>query len=306
MNGQVRTILDMLARWAPKKEEAIPNDTLWLSEFRYQTDLLRHLSGWPEPGVEISHRLCGSVVVRLYRPSEGRLPLLLHMHGGGGVAGSVAGHDVPLRALAKATGCLVAAPLYRLAPEHRFPAQLDDGWEALRYLVMDSGALGVDRHRIVISGDSIGATLATTLARWTSHRDGPRIAGQILLYPNTDLRAEADYSSRRSEDGNIISADDLARQIDLYLVTPRQREHPDASPILADDLRGAPPALIVTCGADPLRDEGEAYARRLIDAGVAVRHHRYDGMIHAFMQMGGCFDATANLFEQIAQWLRQS
>lgn len=245
----------------------------------------------------------GRLAVHLYRPAEGRLPLLLHMHGGGAIAGSVDGHDACLRALAERTGWLVAAPLYRKAPEHRFPAQIEDGWRALTALASRADEFGIDPARIVLSGDSIGGTFATTLAMRARDRGSPAICGQILLYPNTDLRRGAHYPSREREDGNIIARADLERQIDLYLVSEEQRNLPTASPILAPDLRGLPRALIVTCGADPLCDEGEAYGRRLAAAGVDVQSERFEGMIHAFLQMGGRIDATARLLDSVADWL---
>lgn len=245
----------------------------------------------------------GPLTVRLYRPKPGPLPLLLHIHGGGAIAGSIDGHDPALRALANRTGWLVAAPAYRLAPEHRFPAQLDDSWTALLGLTEQADMLDIDTSRIVVSGDSIGGTLATALASRAAAEGGPALQGQILLYPNTDLRHDANYPSRASEDGNIIDAKSLERQIDLYLASNSDRTAPRASPILAADLAALPPTLLVTCENDPLRDEGEAYGQRLRDASVVVDHDRFDGMLHAFLQMGGQMAATDRLLDRIASWL---
>lgn len=307
MDPQARTILDTIATLAPDADP-MADDARWLADFRYQTALLNTFSGEPEPVHAITHLLlpseAGPLIVRLYRPKPGPLPLLLYIHGGGAIAGSIDGHDPALRALANRTGWLVAAPAYRLAPEHRFPAQLDDSWTALTGLVAQAGALDIDASRIVVSGDSIGGTLATALAARSVAENGPALSGQILLYPNTDLRSETDYPSCKSEDGNIIDAASLERQIDLYLASPDARTDPRASPILAEDLSALPPTLLVTCENDPLRDEGEAYGRRLREAGVAVDHHRFDGMIHAFLQFGGHVDATSRLLDRIAAWLK--
>ncbi|MES2421959.1 MAG: alpha/beta hydrolase [Pseudomonadota bacterium] len=307
MDPQARTILNTIATLAPDADP-MADDARWLADFRYQTALLKTFSGAPEPVNAITHLLlpseAGTLVVRVYRPKPGALPLLFHIHGGGAIAGSIDGHDPALRALAHRTGWLVAAPAYRLAPEHRFPAQLDDSWTALTELVAQTGALDIDATRIVASGDSIGGTLATALAARAIDESGPALSGQILLYPNTDLRSETDYPSRRSEDGNIIDAASLERQIDLYLASPDARTDPRASPILAENLSALPPTLLVTCENDPLRDEGEAYGRRLREAGVAVDHHRFDGMIHAFLQMAGRVNATERLFERTAAWLK--
>ncbi|MEG3170172.1 alpha/beta hydrolase [Sphingomonas sp. LB3N6] len=307
MDPQAQTILDSIATLAPDVDPAA-DDAQWLADFRYQTALLKTFSGEPEPVHAITHLLlpseAGPLVVRLYRPKPGPLPLLFYIHGGGAIAGSIEGHDPALRALANRTGWLVAAPAYRLAPEHRFPAQLDDSWTALTGLVAQAAALDIDATRIVVSGDSIGGTLATALAARSVAERGPALSGQILLYPNTDLRSETDYASRKSEDGNIIDAASLERQIDLYLASPDARTDPRASPILAENLSALPPTLLVTCENDPLRDEGEAYGQRLREAGVAVDHRRYDGMIHAFLQFGGRVDATSRLLDRIAAWLK--
>lgn len=310
MDADALAVLDYLARRAPAADGA-PDDARWLANFRYQTGLIASLDMPPVELHAVSHVIVpGSpaLAVRLYRPRPGPLPLLLHMHGGGAIAGSVDGHDAALRMLAKRTGWLVAAPLYRLAPEHRFPAQLEDGWRTLCHLREQADACGIDASTIVVSGDSIGGTLATALA--VRARDTPRdtrtvpLAGQILLYPNTDLRRGADYPSRTRENGHVIARDDLERQIDLYLSCESDRHDPRASPILAGT-EGLPPCLVVTCGADPLCDEGDAYARMLIEAKVPVTREHFTGMIHAFMQTGGLTSATARLFDCIADWLQR-
>ncbi|MFT4053157.1 MAG: alpha/beta hydrolase [Novosphingobium sp.] len=312
MDAEARGVLDYLARLAPAAEGAM-DDTRWLENFRYQTALLARLGAPPVELHSVSHVIVPrtstpALAIRLYRPRPGKLPLLLHMHGGGAIAGSVDGHDAALRMLARRTGWLVAAPLYRRAPEHRFPAQLEDGWHALWHLREQAEARDIDASIIAVSGDSIGGTLATALAmreRDAAQETGrPPIAGQILLYPNTDLRRDADYSSRRREDGHIIALADLERQIDLYLSHESDRHDPLVSPVLADPA-GLPPTLLVTCGGDPLCDEGAAYARLLTKAGVPVHHEHFAGMIHAFMQTGGHTSATARLFDCIADWLQR-
>ncbi|AOR80644.1 alpha/beta hydrolase (plasmid) [Novosphingobium resinovorum] len=312
MDAEARDVLDYLARLAPAAE-GTPDDARWLENFRYQTRLLAGLDAPPMELHSVSHVVVPrtstpALAIRLYRPHPGRLPLLLHMHGGGAIAGSVDGHDAALRMLASRTGWLVAAPLYRRAPEHRFPAQLEDGWRALGHLRDQADTLNIDASTIVISGDSIGGTLANALAmrgRDAVRETGsPAIAGQILLYPNTDLRRDADYPSRTRENGHIIALEDLERQIDLYLSRESDRHDPIVSPVLADPAR-LPSTLLVTCGADPLCDEGDAYGHLLASAGVPVRHDHFAGMIHAFMQTGGHTRATARLFDCIANWLQR-
>jgi len=303
MNEQAQHVLKRIAALSatPSKN---PDDAHWLVDFRCGVAQLRSFAPAPEPVAKVSNILVGNLPVRLYRPREGKLPLLLHMHGGGAIAGSVDGHDPALRALANRTGWLVAAPGYRLAPEHRFPAQLDDGWAALTYLAKNAAEHEIDLDRIVVSGDSIGGALAASMAMQARDRNGPKLKGQILLYPNTDLRENAPHASLKAKNGIIISLDMLKRQVDLYLQTPADRENPLASPLLAKDFKNLPPALVVTCEEDPLDDEGIAYAKRLTDAGVPVKHERFPGMIHAFLQMGGYIHETSRLTDVIAEWLR--
>jgi acetyl esterase len=304
MDAQARDVLKRIAALSPTPADN-PDDAHWLATFRNGVANLRAFAPPPEPVARVINVIADTVQVRLYRPAEGPLPLLLHMHGGGAIAGSVDGHDPALRAFANRTGWLVAAPLYRLAPEHPFPAMLDDGWTALTWLAEHAAELDIDASRIVISGDSIGGALTAALTLLARDRGGPALKGQIPIYPNTDLRRDAPYPSRRKNDGIIIGLTMLERQVDLYLASPADRENPLASPILAASLAGLPPALLITCEADPLLDEGEAYAKRLAEAGVPVRLERFDGMIHAFLQMGGYVDATERLYAIMAEWLRE-
>lgn len=303
LDPQAEAVLVELKQLAPPSLSDDAGDAEWLATFRCQAALLRSFSGAVEPVDSIAHRIvcgpAGDLPVRLYRPKSGRLPLLLHLHGGGGIAGSVEGHDPMLRALANRTGWMVAAPDYRLAPAHRFPGQIEESYAAL---VAVAGLPDVDPSRLVVAGDSIGATIATAVAMLARDRGGPALAGQVLFYPNIDLRADAAYPSRRSEDGRIIAAADLERQIGLYVAGDADRISPLASPILGD-LYGLPPALVLTGERDPLRDEGEAYAQALADAGVPTTHHRIAGMIHGFLQMRGRIDAADAAMHDLGKWV---
>jgi acetyl esterase len=294
MDLQAAAVLKRLAALLPASDPDTDDDT-WLATFRYQTALLREFSGAAMPLDSTAVVMAGSTPIRLFNPAARSGAVLFHIHGGGGIAGSLDIHDPALRLLAHHSGWQVAAPDYRLAPDSRFPAMLEECYAALL-------AIAKDAPRIVVSGDSIGGTIATALAMLARDRDGPSIAGQLLLYPNTDLRRDAPYGSRRSEDGNIIAGHDLERQIDLYLGDDAARTDPLASPMLAD-LAGLPPAFVATAQCDPLRDEGEGYGQRLAAAGVPVVHHRYPGMIHAFLQMAGAIDRTRDLLTDVAAWL---
>lgn len=302
LDPQASAVLATLKALAPV---AAPDadDARWLADFRCQVALLRTFAGAVEPVHAIDHLIvagpAGDLPVRLYRPAPGPLPLLFHVHGGGGIAGSVDGHDPLLRALANRTGWLVAAPDYRLAPEWRFPVQLEESYAAL---IAVAALLDIAAGRVVVSGDSIGGAIAAALAMLVRDRGGPALAGQALLYPNTDLRSDADYPSRRSEDGRIIVAADLERQIGLYVAQAADRDTPLASPIVGD-LARLPPAFVATNDRDPLRDEGLAYAAALAAEGVSVTGVRMSGVIHACLQMRGAIDAADGLVDDLAAWL---
>lgn len=306
MDPQAQAVLDRLVALAPVTPEDA-DDATWLANFRYGVALISTFAARPEPVLLVEQRAItgagGPLPVRVYRPVEGRLPVLLYLHGGGAVAGSVDGHDSPLRAVANRSDWLVVAPDYRLAPAARFPAQVDDAEAALAWVVANADAIGADATRIVVAGDSIGGAFATALAS-RARDDGPALAGQVLLYPNTDLRRDADYPSRCSENGRIIERAGLERQIGLSLADEADRDWVLASPVLMD-CAGLPPTLLVTNECDPLRDEGEALGRRMAEAGVTVQSHCFEGMIHAFMQMSAHIDAADQLFAMIADWLNR-
>jgi acetyl esterase len=232
------------------------------------------------------------VRARAYTPRDARagaLPLVLFLHGGGWVTCDLDSHDATCRALANASGCKVVALDYRLAPEHKFPAGLNDCDAALRWLVAQADDLGIDPRRIAVCGDSAGGNLAAALTLMARDRGGPAIAFQVLVYPVThhafDTPSYRDYA-----DGYLLTREGMRWNWNHYLPDATAGQDPLASPLLAPDLRGLPRALVITAECDPLRDESEAYAQRLSDAGVPVELRRHDGMLHAFFTMGEVFD----------------
>jgi acetyl esterase len=225
----------------------------------------------------------GPLAVRVFRPAgEGPLPLVAYLHGGGWAIGSLDGFDPVCRALANASGAVVASIDYRLAPEHPFPAAPDDARAAVRWLAEHAGELGADGGRMAIAGDSAGGNLAAVTARRLRDEGGPPLRFQALIYPVCDSGLNTP-SYRECSEGFGLSALGMKRYWDLYLDGADGR-HPDASPLQADDLAGLPPAFVLTVGMDVLRDEGEAYARALEAAGVPVTLRRYDGAVHGFFR----------------------
>ncbi len=224
-----------------------------------------------------------SIPGRLYRPvGAARPPLLVHLHGGGWVTGSIAGDDARCRTLAVMANCAILSVGYRLAPEHRFPKGLEDCYDATAWAVAQAGHLGVDATRVGVGGTSAGANLAAGVALLARDRAEIRIAFQLLAYPICDGKmALPSYDT--FSDGYILTRDAMKWYWGLYLSSETDRSNGYASPLDAVDLRGLPPALILTAEFDPLRDEGEAYGARLRDAGVQVEVIRYPGVIHGFM-----------------------
>jgi acetyl esterase len=225
----------------------------------------------------------GDIAVRVFRPAgNGPFPLVAYLHGGGWVIGSLDGFDPLCRALANASGAVVASIDYRLAPEHPFPAAPDDARAAVRWLAGHAAELGADAARIGIAGDSAGGNLATVTARRLRDEGDSPLRFQALIYPVCDSALNTP-SYREFDAGFGLSAASMKRFWDLYLDGSDGR-HPDASPLQVDDLAGLPPAFVLTVTADVLRDEGEAYARALEAAGVPVTLRRYDGPIHGFFR----------------------
>lgn len=228
----------------------------------------------------------GVIVLRIYSPlgkPERVLPGMVFFHGGGWVAGSLESHDGLCRRLANESGCRVIAVDYRLAPEHPFPHALEDGFAAWRHIACNPKAFGIDSARLGIAGDSAGGTLAAAICRMVRDGGGPAIAFQLLLCPILDIHGES-AARRELADGYFLDRQTLLRDLELYC-PGADRGEARLSPLLADDFSGLPPAFIHTGQFDPFGDEGEAYAARLLEAGVKVHGRVHPGMIHYFYCM---------------------
>jgi acetyl esterase len=248
----------------------------------------------------------GELPVRRYRPHDAAGPLgaLVYFHGGGFVLGSIDGHDALCRQLCVSARCAVFSVEYRLAPEHKFPAGVDDAFAAVKWVHASAGELDVDPSRIAIGGDSAGACLATVAAGLARQHGGPPLVMQVLFYPVTDLRSMDTPSYLENADGYFLTRADMLWFREQYLTSLQERASPLCSPLASTDLAGLPPALVITAEYDPLRDEGEAYARALEAAGVKVVLQRYDGMIHAFTSMYPFIERGRASIEQAAAELR--
>jgi acetyl esterase len=213
-------------------------------------------------------------------------------------------HDVVCTAIANRAGAVVVAVDYRLAPEHKFPAAVVDSYAATVWVASNAERLGIDRRRISVGGDSAGGNLATVVSLKSRDENGPAIASQAMVYPVTDLSSFATPSYQEFAEGHQLTKTEMEWFRDHYLSSMADAANPHASPLLANDLRGLPQALIITAECDPLRDEGEAYAKRLADAEVPVTCTRYPGMIHPFFSLSGAIPQAVDAIQQVADAVR--
>jgi acetyl esterase len=296
-------IIDVLRKM--EESGTPPVETLTPDEVRANfAATTKELFGAVDEMHAVEDRDADGVPVRIYRPLETSEPstALIYLHGGGWVAGSIDTYDGITRALAKRAGCIVISVEYRLAPEHVFPAALDDGWTAARWVYANAADLGIDRDRIGVGGDSSGGAIATVIARKGRDTAMP-FAAQLLIYPVVSSgRLAPSYSEFSSGYGLTRAAMDWYWK--QYIGEGDGSANPDVSPGSLQDMRRLPRAIVITAEADVLRDEGEAYAQRLFLSGNDTEGYRYDGMIHGFLRFAGVVDRSRLAFDEIADSLR--
>lgn len=249
-----------------------------------------------------------AIPVRVYTPLNAAtqtLPGFVFFHGGGFVLGDLDTHDDLCRVLANDSGCRVISVDYRLAPEHPFPAAVDDSYAATRYVAGHASEFGIDPARLAVGGDSAGGNLAAVVCQ-LAKKDGPRIAFQLLIYPVAQLGAATDTASMRENGkGYFLEKEGMDWFTKLYAPDPKHRSDPRLSPLLCQDLAGQPPAYVLTAGFDPLRDEGKHYADALDKAGVSVTYVNYPGMVHGFFSMRGLIPKAREAVAAAAAALRE-
>jgi len=284
LDPQAKAFLDQLAAAGAPALNALP-----VAEAR---QALRTLfsTGGPEPVHRVEDRQipgpAGGLPVRIYTPAgKGPLPVLVYFHGGGWVLGDLESHDSTCRTLANAAGCIVMAVDYRLAPEHKFPAAPEDCYAATKWVVLNAASFAGDPTRVAVGGDSAGGNLTAAVALMAADRGAPTLAYQLLIYPVTNYAFDTP-SYKENADGYLLTRDAMQWFWSHYLASENDGRNAYASPMRARDCRRVPPALVITAEFDPLRDEGEAYAARLREAGVPVEVKRYNGMIHGFFSLG--------------------
>jgi acetyl esterase len=264
-----------------------------------------------EPTEMVDHvedrTIAHGVPVRIYRPKgsigSGPLGCLLFLHGSGWTIMSVDTHDHEARALCNRAGVVVVSVDYRLAPEHKFPAAIDDCWAALEWVVDSAELLGIDPDRIAVGGDSAGGNLTAVLCRRARDAGGPPIAFQLLVYPVLDARGGHPSRTENKEGPGLTN--DLMEWFTLqYVRSEVDREDPDVSPLVASSFDGMPPAFVLTAEYDPLRDEGAEYAEKLAAAGVPVTYRMYEGATHGFWQMSRLAPIAQQALDECGDALR--
>lgn len=247
----------------------------------------------------------GVIAVRIYTPCEASaepLPCIAYFHGGTGVFCGIETHDGLCRMLANASGCKVVSAAYRLAPEHPFPAAIDDGVCITTWIAEHADELQIGSNRLVVAGDSAGGTIAAVVCQLASRGAGPRIALQVLLCPVTDLAAESE-SRRTFAEGYFIERSTLEWAKGVYCAGADLSD-PRVSPLRAASFEGLPPAHVHTAEFDPMRDEGEAYANALAEAGVRVRYTCHAGLIHHFYCMAGAIPLARSVLASVGNDIR--
>ena len=262
------------------------------AEGREMFRAMQPMDGLPEVGSVSNRTIAGpgdEIALRIYTPTAPpelgeHYPVLVIFHGGGWVIGDLDTADSSCRDICQLANCVVVSVDYRLAPEHPYPAAVEDCYAATCWVAEHAGELQADASRLAVGGDSAGGNLAAVVSLMSRDKGYPSIGFQLLIYPVTDAASNTP-SYRENAEGYLLTAEAMAWFWDHYIPNAEQRQNPYASPASAADLSGLPPALVLTAEFDPLRDEGEAYAKALANAGINTEQVRYDGLIHGFFGM---------------------
>ncbi len=303
--------VDLQAQVVIDQREAMgipPLNTLSPAQARINAEA-RPRSPGPEVAIVDDRSIQGheeGINVRIYTPAgAGPFPALVWFHGGGWVVGSLDISDGTSRHLCVGADSVVISVDYRLAPEAKFPAAAEDCYAATKWVVDNASSINVDPHRIAVGGDSAGGNLAAVVSLMARDRGGPPLAFQLMVYPVTDREFRTD-SYRQNAEGYLLTRENMVWYWDHYLREASDAVNPYAAPMQANDLKGLPPALVITAEFDPLRDEGEAYAKRLEEAGVRTTCSRYDGMVHGFFGMPDMIDKGKEAISQASAALKST
>lgn len=301
---QTKLILDQLA--AMKMPP--PLETLTPEQIRKA--ILTSNSGEQEAVGKIENRTIpgpgGEIPVRVYYPKESQASYsgLVFFHGGGWVTGNIDSHDDICRSLTNLANCVTISVDYRLAPENKFPAGVEDAYASAQYVYEHAKEFQVDPSRIAVGGDSAGGNLAAVVSNLAKERSTIEICCQLLMYPSTGAGVTPPFKSmHENAEGYLLTSALINWFLGHYLNNEEEKQSPLVSPMFYEDFKGLPPTLVITAEFDPLRDEGEAYAKKLAEAGVEVERIRYDGTIHGFVSMSKMIDKGKEALVKSGEWL---
>ena len=304
LDPQVQTLMDQMAAL-----NAPPIHTLTPELVRMGIKIqFANATDEPESVAQVVNRTipgpAGEIPVRIYTPTgRGPFPALVLFHGGGWVICDLDTHDSLCRSLCNGANCVVVSVDYRLAPEHKFPAAPEDCYAATLWVAGHATVINTNPGKIAIGSDSAGGNLTAVVAQMVRDNGGPSLALQLLMYPATDFTFDGPSIHENGQD-YFLTIDDMNWFMNHYLNSDADKKNPLASPLQSANLRGLPPALVITGEYDPLRDEGETYGKRLKEAGVPVTISRYNGVIHGFLSLEPLTDKGKQAREECAQALR--
>jgi acetyl esterase len=305
LDPQAKAILDQLMSMGGPQLHELP-----VPQARQAMMAMAGMQGPGEDVARVDNRTipgpAGDIPVRIYTPADtAPLPVLVYFHGGGWVIGGLDTHDGTCRQLANGARCIVVSVDYRLAPENKFPAAADDCYTAALWAARNAATFGGDPSRIAVGGDSAGGNLSAVVALMARDREAPKLRFQLLIYPVADSAFDTP-SYRDNAEGYLLTRDAMIWFWNHYARDERDRANAYAAPLRAETVAATAPALVITAEFDPLRDEGEAYARRLEAAGVPVTLTRYDGMIHGFFGMTMFLDKAKAAMNEATSSLRRA
>ena len=304
VDPQAQALLDMLTTM-----NVPPMHTQSVAEVRASYDAMAQFRGAQEEVHTVENRAipgpAGEFTLVIYTPEgTGPFPVLVYFHGGGWTIGTLDSHDGVCRALTNQAQCIVVSVDYRLAPEHKFPAAVEDAYAATVWVAENAASISGDPARIAVGGDSAGGNLAAVVSQMARDKDGPKLVYQLLVYPATDYFIPGTASIHENANGYFLTLDSIVWFWNHYATSEEDSRNPLMVPLQAKDFHNLPPALVITAEYDPLRDEGEMYAAKLQEAGVTVTSTRYNGMIHGFFSMASLMDQSKVAIAEAAAALR--
>ena len=318
VDSQIQSILDQFKKFSPQPIENLSpdaarnNPTLKNAVEEMAAESMANrlkniIKPMPEPVGSIKHLMIPTreepVLARIFTPSgEGPFPVIVYFHGGGWVIASLDIYEASCRALCNTTDSIVVSVAYRLAPENKYPAAVNDAYQATQWVLNNASVFNGKSSQVTVCGESAGGNLAAVTCLKASNENGIMPVAQILIYPVTDARMQT--SSMRDFTDTLPLYNKMMPWFwNHYLENENQKNEMYVSPLLAESLKDLPPAFIVTAEYDPLRDEGEAYAERLAKDGVNVKAKRYEGMVHEFFGLAGAVDTAKIALDDLVQWL---